>query len=272
MTWNRILLIAKLKALGAHLSISLVLVGVALALMLLRWFPEPLFTTDGGSTALQLLLLVDLVLGPLLTFVVFNPNKARRLMVLDLSVIAVLQLAAYGAGLWSIHGVRVQAVALHEGQFQAVTADSYRDQTIDPGGWQALGASAPYLVNVREPKNGDEAAGVTAFGFTQGLEPYHLQFLYERFDLASAQHLQQGWSLKALQARQPVIAEAAQRWLARHPDIAAESARFFRVQGYYDRAVIVLDGEGRWRGGFAGDLPRYTAAEPARQGPERAAA
>lgn len=272
MTWNRTLLIAKCKALATHISISLVLVAIALALMLLRWFPAPLFTTDGGSTALRLLLLVDLVLGPLLTFVVFNPNKARRLMVLDLSVIAVLQLAAYGAGLWSIHGVRVQAVALHEGQFQAVTADTYRDQTIEPGSWAALGDSSPYLVNVREPKDGDEAAGVTAFGFTQGLEPYHLQFLYERFDAVAAQHLQQGWSLEALQKRHPAIAQAAQRWLARHPDIAADRARFFRVQGYYDSAVLVLDGEGRWRGGFAGDLPRYAPPEPTKAGPEKAAA
>ena len=52
MTWNRSLLLAKIRALGAHISISLVLVGIALALMLLRWFPAPLFTTDGGGTGL----------------------------------------------------------------------------------------------------------------------------------------------------------------------------------------------------------------------------
>ena len=160
MTWNRPLLLAKAKALAAHISISIVLVAIALALMLLRWFPEPLFTTDGGGTGLKLLLVVDLVLGPLLTFVVFNPQKARRLMVLDLTVIALLQLGAYGAGLWSIHSVRVQAVAYHEGQFQAVTADTFADQTIEPGSWQVLGNRPPYLVNVRDPKDGDEAAGI----------------------------------------------------------------------------------------------------------------
>lgn len=260
MTWNRKLLIAKLKALAAHLSISIVLVGIALALMLLRWFPPPLFTTDGGGVGLKLLLLVDLVLGPLLTFVVFNPLKARRLMVLDLSVIAVLQLAAYGAGLWSIHGVRVQAVAFHQGEFQAVTADTYAEQAIEPGSWAALGGSAPYLVNVREPKDGDEAAGVTAFGFTQGLEPYHLQFLYEPFTAVAAQQREQGFSLAELRAQHPALAQRAERWLARHEEVAAEAARFFRVQGFYASAVLVLDAEGRWRGGFAGDLPRREAA------------
>lgn len=272
MTWNRPLLLAKAKALAAHISISIVLVAIALALMLLRWFPEPLFTTDGGGTGLKLLLVVDLVLGPLLTFVVFNPQKARRLMVLDLTVIALLQLGAYGAGLWSIHSVRVQAVAYHEGQFQAVTADTFADQTIEPGSWQALGNRPPYLVNVRDPKDGDEAAGISAFGFTQGLEPYHLQFLYEPFAVVAPQLLPQGLSLAALQLQQPELAKTAERWLARHSDITAESARFFRVQGFYGSAVLVLDGEGSWRGGFEGDLRKPTPATPGKPGPDKATA
>ncbi len=252
MSWNRSLLHAKLKALSVHIGISIVLVGIALALMWFRWFPAPLFHTDGGGVGLKLLLLVDLVLGPLLTFVVFNPGKARRLMLLDLGVIAALQLAAYGGGLWSIHSVRVQAVAFHEGQFQAVTAPLFDEQTIEPGSWQALGPQAPYLVNVREPKDGDEASGVFAFGMTAGLEPHQLQFLYEPLKPEQAA----GWSLAALKASQPAIAVAAERWLRRHPAVAADTARFHRVSGFYGNAVLVLDGAGRWVGGFAGELPK----------------
>lgn len=254
MIWNRALLIAKLKALSAHLSISVVLVAIALSLMLLRWFPAPLFSTDGGGIGLKLLLVVDLVLGPLLTFVVFNPTKARRLMVLDLSVIAVLQLAAYGYGLWNIHSVRVQAVAFDEGVFYAVTAPLFKEQKIEAADWEALGPKAPYLVNVREPANGDEAAGVTAFGFTVGLEPYQLQFLYQ--PLASVPR-PEGWSLAALQAAQPAIANKAARWLQKNA-LSADSTRFYRVEGFYGKAVLVLDAEGHWRGGFAGDLPKLT--------------
>ena len=252
MIWNRSLLIAKFKALAAHLSISAVLVAIALALMLLRWFPAPLFTTDGGGVGLKLLLLVDLVLGPLLTFVVFNPSKARRLMVLDLSVIAVLQLAAYGYGLWNIHSVRVQAVAFDEGVFYAVTAPLFEEQDIAPSDWQALGPKAPYLVNVREPAHGDEAAGVTAFGFTVGLERYQLQFLYQPL---AAVPRPDGWSLSALQTAHPAVADKAARWLQKK-GLSADSMRFYRVEGFYNNAVLVLDAQGHWRGGFAGDLPK----------------
>lgn len=256
MIWNRLLLIAKLKALAAHLSISVVLVAIALSLMLLCWFPAPLFTTDGGGVGLKLLLLVDLVLGPLLTFVVFNPSKARRLMVLDLSVIAVLQLAGYGYGLWNIHSVRVQAVAFDEGVFYAVTAPLFKEQTITPGAWEALGAKAPYLVNVREPATSDEAVGVTAFGLTAGLERYQLQFLYQPL---SAVPRPEGWSLSALQAAHPAIASKATRWLQKNA-LSADSTRFYRVEGFYGSAVLVLDAEGHWRGGFAGDLPKFSSS------------
>lgn len=256
MTWNPSLLLAKLKALGAHLSISVMLVAVAVSLILLRWFPTPLFTTDGGGVGLKLLLLVDLVLGPLLTFVVFNPLKARRLMLLDLSVIAVLQLAAYGAGLWSIYTVRVQAVALHEGVFHAVTATEYKDQSIEPGSWEALGPHAPYLVNVRVPNDGDEATGVTAFGFTAGLEPYQLQFLYQPLDAVLPEIRQQGWTLAELQAGHVAIASQAMSWLARHADLQPKAIRFYRVEGFYGSAVLVLDATGTSVGGFDGDLPK----------------
>lgn len=258
MAWNRNLVVTKLKALAAHLSISVVLVAVALALMLWDWFPPPLFATDGGGIGLKLLVLVDLVLGPLLTFIVFNPAKGRRSIAFDLGCIAVFQLAAFGYGLFNIHSVRVQAIAFHEGQFHAVTAASYSEQRIEPGSWQALGPAAPYLVDVREAADGDEAGGVLAFAMTTGLEPPQLQFLYQPYALKAASHWAQGWALNELQLQHPQIAAAAAAWLAAHPQQASAGVRFFRITGYYASAVLVIGRDGQWLGGFAGELPKKT--------------
>jgi hypothetical protein len=250
MSLQPALLRAKAGALATHLLVSAVLVGIALLLIYLCWFPEPLFITDGGGTGLKLVLLVDLVLGPLLTFVVFNPLKARRLMVLDLSIIALLQLVAYGAGLWSIHGVRVQAVALQDGVFHSVAANQYNDQPIEPGSWQRLGEAAPYLAWVRAPKDADEASGVSAFAFMAGLEPYALQFLYEPLVAQQQAVLAQGRRLDDLS---PATAERAREWATRHR-LDTATLRFYRVEGVYGRAVLVLDDQTRWHGGFRGDL------------------
>lgn len=255
MPLDRSLLKLKFKALFAHLTISAVLVGAAVALMWFRWFPAPLFFTDGGGIGLKLLVLVDLVLGPLLTFVVFNPAKGRRKMVFDLAVIGVFQLGAYVYGLHSIHTVRVQTVAFHERVFHAVTANRFDEQTVEPNGWTALGDRAPYLVNVREPKDAEEATGVSAFGFTAGIEPYELHFLYEPLARVAADVLAQGWTHAELAAVSPDLAAKAERWAQREGlGDALATLRFYRVEGFYDSAVLVLDGDGRWRGGFAGLL------------------
>lgn len=261
MAWSRALILSKFIALAAHFSISLVLVGGALALMWFVWFPAPLFVTDGGGIGLKLLVLVDVVLGPLLTFIVFNPAKSRQAIAFDLACIAVLQFAAFGYGLFNIHSVRVQAVAFYEGKFHAVTADSFQQQEIDPASWQLLGPHAPYLVQVREPANDSEMTGVAAFGMTTDLLPQHLQFLYAPYTATAASRWSHGWTLDELRSQHPQVAEAAQTWLARQAR-AKTQVRFFRVSGFYASAVMVIDHQGYWLGGFAGDLPIKSAKKP----------
>lgn len=261
MAISRSLLVLKLKALSVHLSISLVLVGIALALMLLQWFPPPLFGTDGGGIGLKLLILVDLVLGPVLTFLVFNPAKGKRQLTFDLSVIAVFQLAAFGYGLWNIHGVRVQTLAFHEGQFYSVTASRYAGQDIPANGWQGLGSGAPYVVNTREPETGDEGAGVAAYGFMSAIEPYELHFLYEPFAKTAASLAAAGYTLAELDTAQPALAATARQWLVRK-GLEDKSPRFYPVTGFYDRAVLAFDEQGQCLGGFAGALPPKPAIKP----------
>lgn len=96
---------AKLQATGIHLLFSLLLVLVGFALLLM-WYPAWLFWSDGGIQVLWLLVGVDLVLGPALTFVVYNPKKSIRERLLDLSLILIIQLAAFGYGMYQAYDQR----------------------------------------------------------------------------------------------------------------------------------------------------------------------
>lgn len=96
---------AKLKALGWHFLYSAVLVGCA-ALFISYWYPDFLFWLDGGIQVLYLIIPIDLVLGPLLMFVVFNPLKSMRERVLDVGVVLILQWVALGYGLWQAYEQR----------------------------------------------------------------------------------------------------------------------------------------------------------------------
>ena len=61
------------------------------AMMYFVWFPPPFIYLLGGIKLLALVMGCDLVLGPLLTFVVSKPGKRYALLVLDYTVIVCVQ-------------------------------------------------------------------------------------------------------------------------------------------------------------------------------------
>ena len=87
------------RAAVAHLLCS---VGVALlagALVFGLWFPYPYRELAGGRELFLLIVAVDVVCGPLLTMVLYNPAKPRAELWRDLGLVVIIQLAALGYGL-----------------------------------------------------------------------------------------------------------------------------------------------------------------------------
>ena len=80
-----------------HLLISALLVGGVVGIVYWLWYPEPTFGIVGVLPIILMLIGVDLVLGPLLTMIVYKHGKPG--LKFDLSVIVLVQIAAlvYGA-------------------------------------------------------------------------------------------------------------------------------------------------------------------------------
>jgi hypothetical protein len=85
--------VSRLRASATHLTLSASIGLVAVAIMLLGWYPDEYFRISGGSMLVMIMVSVDVGLGPLITLAVFDPAKGRRL-VYDLMFIATVQLAA----------------------------------------------------------------------------------------------------------------------------------------------------------------------------------
>jgi hypothetical protein len=107
------------QAAGTHLLISATLAAVALVVILGVWYPGPLFEAAGGLGLLYLLVGVDVVLGPLLTLIVFKSGK--RGMKLDLAVIGVVQFAALVYGCSVVALARPAFVVFVKDRFEMVT-------------------------------------------------------------------------------------------------------------------------------------------------------
>jgi hypothetical protein len=61
-------------------------------LVFMLWYPYPYREVSGGRDLFQLVVVVDVVLGPLITFAVFNRAKPRKELRRDLAVVALLQI------------------------------------------------------------------------------------------------------------------------------------------------------------------------------------
>jgi len=83
-----------------HILLSCALLGIALCLVFLIWYPSPLHKAMGVNEIFWVLLSIDLILGPLLTFVIFNKNKKE--LKRDILIIILLQVSAYLYGLYTV--------------------------------------------------------------------------------------------------------------------------------------------------------------------------
>ena len=87
-----------------HLAISAVVVGAVLSVVFLIWYPGPTFEIAGAVNPVFVLIGVDLVLGPLLTLIVYKQGKPG--LKFDLSFIAAVQLTALIYGSYTLHSER----------------------------------------------------------------------------------------------------------------------------------------------------------------------
>jgi hypothetical protein len=109
------------KASFFHFLISLVVICVVAGLICWRWYPPGLFGMAKAGTLLAVLAGVDLVLGPLLTAIVFRAGKPG--LKFDLAVIALLQVAALSYGLHTLWISRPAYIVAISNQFRLVFAN-----------------------------------------------------------------------------------------------------------------------------------------------------
>ena len=228
----------RLKAGGIHLSLSAVIFGVALYLILVQWYPGFHFAADGGWQGVRIMAAVDLVLGPALTFIIFNPFKARRLIVFDLACIGLVQLGALIWGFYAVHGQRPVSINFHDGLFYSMPARSLRAEGAAPEVLARLSDRRPALVYVASPADAAEWQRVRE-RVAAGQMAHEDSYFFRAF----AQHWPDVQRSAAPPTRDPSFSRDLPGFLARHGGQASDY-RFFRYQGGYGSCVLALNAAG----------------------------
>lgn len=90
----------KIKAFSVHLAASAFIASIAWSVVAIFWYPTPLMESIGVTRILLIMLACDVIIGPLLTLLVFAPNKPS--LKFDLGVIVILQVSALIYGIWTV--------------------------------------------------------------------------------------------------------------------------------------------------------------------------
>jgi hypothetical protein len=140
------------KAAGIHVLCSVGLALFAAVLVFGIWFPPPYFHASGGDRLIVILIGVDLVVGPLLTLIVFKSGKWG--MKFDLAVIAIVQVAALAYGLSVITTSRPAFIVATVGRFAVVPANAVEyDLPGTPREYQSPPWFGPRLVSAQIPRD-----------------------------------------------------------------------------------------------------------------------
>lgn len=143
---------------GIHFGLSLLAAALVAALVFLVWYPAPYREMMGSFKLFWLIVGVDVVCGPLLTFILASPQKKRREMLLDLTLVAIIQLSAFIYGLHSVYEARPVAVVYEIDRLRVLAqADIYEPELAQaPESYHHIPFIGIWQLATREKKESDD--------------------------------------------------------------------------------------------------------------------
>ena len=118
----------RLKFFLSHLFISCLIALFVIGLVFFIWYPSPLASAVGVTHIFLMLLVIDVILGPLLGLLVYKEGK--KTFKFDLSVIILIQIAALCYGVFSIEQGRPAWLVYNVDRFELVRKNELVDTNI----------------------------------------------------------------------------------------------------------------------------------------------
>lgn len=146
------------RASAVHFVVSFLVAVVVGIVIFVIWYPYPYGEMAAGRELFILVMLVDVVCGPLLTFVLYTPTKPKRELATDLGMVVVLQLAALAYGMWMVWQVRPLYLVYEFDRFKVITSVEIDNSSLSnlPNELKPQFFSGPKLVGLRVPTSKEQ--------------------------------------------------------------------------------------------------------------------
>lgn len=223
-----------------HLLLSVMVGGCSAVFVFGLLYPSPYQAMLGAGRVFLLLMLALVVCGPLLTWILVNPNKSRRAHAVDFGLIGAVQLFALLFGLHALWASRPVVLAFEVDRLMLVTANEIQTQDLNlaPAGLQHLPWWGVTQVNTRQSRDGQEALESVDLGMV-GIGPAMRPGWWLPWNSAQAAMAQRSKPLTELQQRRPHDAPALST-AATHSRHAIEQLRYLPLTSTKTREWVGL--------------------------------
>lgn len=162
------------KAGAIHLLLSVAVVGAIAAFVYFVWTPKGLWAIAGVDRPLLILFAAVLMVGPALTTLVYRPGK--NTLRSDLVVVALLQTAFLGYGLWMLARTRPVFLVAAVDRYEVIFANDIDPTDLEqaPAQYRQLSWTGPRIVGLQ--RTSSQGAGPAILFDTPQQPAYYTDF------------------------------------------------------------------------------------------------
>lgn len=188
----------RIRAFLIHFAASCALGLAVMGLVFGVWYPAPLYKAVGVTDIFFIVLAVDVVIGPLLTFIVYRAGK--KSLRFDLATIICLQLIAFSYGLWTVAEGRPAWVVFGVDRFDLIQVYEIDSRKLDqaPAIYRTPSLLGPKWVSARRATP-EERNDVLFESMFAGVDTVHRPNFYRELSVAADGISRYAQPLKALE-------------------------------------------------------------------------
>ncbi|MDP1930633.1 MAG: hypothetical protein Q8L60_04150 [Gammaproteobacteria bacterium] len=235
---------SRYSAAAFHFALSFAVFTLLVGVLLIFWYPSPYFSASGGWQGLRIVAAVDLVLGPIITLVIFNTTKSRRELIIDMSVVIVMQLFALAWGVKAVYDQRPVAVVFSDTSFFTVPAAALTVQGVDVDMLSEFGEGLPVYVFVQRPDSGPDLERFTYELNDNRIPPHEQVWLYQPLIENFATISRSSVDIKEVMAANADM-KVDIEGLLDDTGTALDDNFYIALTSRYRNIILVFDGQGR---------------------------
>ena len=232
----------RLKAFLSHFTLSLVVVSFVLAIVLLLWYPQPFFQIIGARDALSILIGVDLVLGPLLTLVLFKPGK--RGLMFDMACVALLQVSALVYGVSVLYEERPYFAVFTVDRFEILARKDVETAELELANLPKKTWTKPIFAVATMPTDPAERSRIVEEVIFEGARDiqYRPEF-WQSYDVAAGEVLKRVKPLSELLKNNPDKEKSVRSMMEKYPNV--QELVYVPVVGKKQPFALIIDKQTR---------------------------